>query len=141
MGSIKVLGVKSSVEQAGEFFPRIPQQIERADDDDVEHRVDEVPRVIHKHMEGDDVHDDRPEEQQADVPQPRNQHEETAGKLEQFHELDIARGDERRHEMRGRRAFRHFRDGDEVEENRDTCRQEAKSQQDARDARQIFFHR
>ena len=129
-----------SVEQAGEFFARIPQQIERADDDDVEHRVEEMFRVVNENVERDDVHDDRAEQQQADVAQARNHHHDAAGELEHFHELHVARRDERRHEICGGRAFRHFRDGDEVEQDGDARRQEAKPEQDARDAGQIFFH-
>ena len=97
-------------------------------------------RVVNQDVEGDNVHDDRAEKQQADVAQARNHYDQATGEFENFHELHIARRDERRHKVCGRRAFGHGWNFDEVEQDRDARRQEAKSQQDARDARKIFFH-
>ncbi|MEI9959825.1 MAG: hypothetical protein WDM76_01460 [Limisphaerales bacterium] len=42
--------------------------------------------------------------------------------------------------LRGGRAFRQLRDGDEVEQNWDACREETKSQQYAGNTGQVFFH-
>ena len=97
-------------------------------------------RIVDENVERDNVHNNRAEQQQTDIAQPRNHHDQPADEFKQFHELGITRRAERRHEMRGGRAFRQLRHGNEVEQDRHTRRQEAKSEQAARDAREIFFH-
>jgi len=87
----------------------------------------------------DDVHDDRAEQQQADISQARNHHDDAAGELKHFHELDVARRDERFHEVPCRRASASV-EFDEVETRPGRSPRGTKAPVDARDAAQVFFH-
>src|SRR5580698_198503 len=141
MGNIKFLSIDELIEEPGKLPTRVPKQEQRAHKNNAEDRVEEMPRIFNEGVECDDIDDDRAEQKKADIAQTGHQHDQAANKLEHFHTLDVARGDESGHKMSGRCAVGQLRKRHEVKQYRNARRKETESQQGAGNGRKIFFHK
>ena len=89
--------------------------------------------IINENGDREDVDKNRPEDEQRDVAQARDEQHERADKLEYFYEFHVAAGREDAHELRDGRAFRHWWHFHQVKQHRHTGREETEGEQNGRD--------
>ena len=98
-----------AVQETGEIFAPRPEQIDREQADHDEHGVCETRAIREECVVGEDVQNDRAEEQQPEIAGEGNGAQNSADEFAGFHEIHVAGGDDRPHEKRLRRACRRWR--------------------------------
>lgn len=130
----------STPHQARPSFPFCPEKVQREDHDDGDHRAKEFLRAADKGVKGEDIDDNRAEDEKAEVSRARNGDEDSAQQFENFHEGEIACWPKRPKEHGDRRSWRWWRCLDEIEQH-DHGRHDEEETEDNPSDGGCVFHR
>jgi len=94
--------------------------------------------VCDEGMEGEDVNENRPEYQEAEIASAGNGDEDRANEFKHFDELEVTRGTHSAHVQCDRRAFLHRLRRDEIEQDDNAGHGEEQAEEDSGDGGRVF---
>ena len=130
-----------SIRQTCEGLAPAHEKIRGQGGDDEQRWREEAFALHDERVVGQDVHDDRSEHEQAEVPRARHRHQQSADDLEHLHESHITGRPESGREVGGRTALRQRWHRRELQQDDQSRGDEQKAEQCAGDGGEMFHER